>query len=118
MIKRTLILGSVLMALAVGVAACGGGDAAPTAAAQTSGTSVSVQDNSFSPATLKVAVGDTVTFTNDGGVAHTVTATSGAKFDSGTLEPGKTFTFTAEKAGSVSYVCTIHPGMQGTLEVG
>jgi plastocyanin len=63
-------------------------------------------------------VGDTVTFTNDGAVAHTVTATSGAKFDSGSLEPGKTFKFTAEKAGTVSYVCTIHPGMQGTIEVG
>jgi plastocyanin len=121
MIKRTLTLGLVLMALAAGVAACGGSggdDPAPATAAQTSSTSVSVQDNSFSPGTLKVSVGDTVTFTNDGGVAHTVTATSGAEFDSGTLAPGKTFKFTAEKAGTVSYVCTIHPGMQGTLEVG
>jgi plastocyanin len=66
---------------------------------------------------MKVAVGDTVTFTNDGAVAHTVTATSGGKFDSGSLAPGKTFKFTAEKAGTVSYVCTFHPGMQGTIEV-
>src|SRR5215213_3899346 len=119
MIKHTLTLGLLLVALAASVAACGGSDDAPAAAgaaAQAGGTSVSVQDNSFSRETLKVSVGDTVTFTNDGGVAHTVTATSGAKFDSGTLAPGKTFTFTAEKAGTVSYVCTIHPGMQGTLE--
>ena len=123
MIKRTLTLGFVLVALAAGIAACGGsgGDnSAPATdqAAKASGTSVSVQDNSFSPGTLKVSVGDTVTFTNDGAVAHTVTATNGAKFDSGSLEPGKTFKFTAEKAGTVSYVCTIHPGMQGTIEVG
>ena len=36
----------------------------------------------------------------------------------GSLAPGKTFSFTADKAGTVSYVCTFHPGMQGTLEVG
>ena len=79
---------------------------------------MSAQDNSFSPADLKVAVGDTVTFTNEGAIAHTVTATSGAEFDSGSLAPGATFEFTAEKAGTVSYVCTFHPGMQGTIEVG
>ena len=123
MIKRPLTVGLVLLALAAGIAACGGsGDDAPASSAaqapKTAGTAVSAQDNSFSPGTLKVRVGDVVTFTNDGAIDHTVTATSGAKFDSGTLEPGKTFTFTAEKAGSVSYVCTIHPGMQGTLEVG
>jgi plastocyanin len=118
MIKRTLILGLLLVALAAGMAACGGGDEAPApAAAKAGGTSVSAQDNSFSPGTLEVRVGDTVTFTNDGGVDHTVTATSGAKFDSGSLAPGATFKFTAEKAGTVSYVCTFHPGMQGTIEV-
>jgi plastocyanin len=118
MIKRTLILGLLLVALAAGMAACGGGDEAPApAAAKAGGTSVSAQDNSFSPGTLEVRVGDTVTFTNDGGVDHTVTATSGAKFDSGSLAPGATFKFTAVKAGTVSYVCTFHPGMQGTIEV-
>ena len=123
MIKRTLTLGFVLVALTGGLAACGSsGDdnAAPAAAAQTSkaaGPAVSAQDNSFSPGTLKVRVGDTVTFTNDGAIDHTVTATSGAQFDSGSLAPGATFKFTAEKAGTVSYVCTFHPGMQGTIEV-
>jgi plastocyanin len=120
MIKRTLTLGLVLVALAAGLAACGSsGDdnQSTTAAAKSGGNAVSAQDNSFSPGTLKVHVGDTVTFTNEGGVDHTVTATSGAKFDSGSLAPGATFKFTAEKAGTVSYVCTFHPGMQGTIEV-
>jgi len=120
MIKRTLTLGLVLVALAAGLAACGSSGDDSSAAAQTgkaAGPAVSAQDNSFSPGTLKVHVGDTVTFTNDGGVDHTVTATSGAKFDSGSLAPGATFKFTAEKAGTVSYVCTFHPGMQGTIEV-
>jgi plastocyanin len=120
MIKRTLTLGLVLVSLGAGVAACGGsGDdnASAAQAPKAAGNAVSAQDNSFSPGTLKVHVGDTVTFTNDGGVDHTVTATSGAKFDSGSLAPGAAFKFTAEKAGTVSYVCTFHPGMQGTIEV-
>jgi plastocyanin len=117
MIKRTLTLGLVLVSLGAGVAACGGDDKPAAAAAKSGGTAVSAQDNSFSPGTLEVHVGDTVTFTNDGGADHTVTATSGAQFDSGSLAPGATFKFTAEKAGTVSYVCTFHPGMQGTIKV-
>jgi plastocyanin len=67
---------------------------------------------------VEVAVGDTVTFTNEGAIAHTVTATSGADFDSGSLAPGATFKFTASEAGTVTYVCNFHPGMQGTIKVG
>jgi plastocyanin len=118
MIKRTLTITLVLAALGSGLAACGGSGDDATPAVAATGTEVSVQDNTFKPGTLKVAPGDTVTFTNDGAIAHTVTATSGAKFDSGSLAPGATFKFTAEKAGTVSYVCTFHPGMQGSIEVG
>jgi plastocyanin len=78
---------------------------------------VSVQDNTFKPGTIKVAVGDTITWKNDGAIAHTVTATDGADFDSGTLAPGATFSFTAEKAGTVKYICTFHAGMHGTITV-
>ena len=122
MLKRTLLIALVLAALGTGLAACGGsGDDAAPAAAQpptsAGGAKVSVQDNTFKPGNIKVKAGDTVTFTNDGAVAHTVTATDGADFDSGTLAPGKTFSFVAAGHGKISYVCTIHPGMQGTIEV-
>jgi plastocyanin len=118
MIKRTLTIGLAVAALGLG--ACGGSDepAASTAPQASGGTTVTVGDNSFTPANLKVAVGDTVTFENDGAIAHTATAAEGADFDSGSIAPGDTFTFTASKAGTVSYVCTFHPGMQGTIEVG
>jgi plastocyanin len=127
MLKRTLTTLVVVAALGTGLAACGGyGDDSSTTAAKpttttapaVAGAKVSVQDNTFTPGTIKAKVGDTITWTNDGQVAHTVTATDGADFDSGTLPPGKSFTFTADKAGTVAYVCTIHPGMQGTIEVG
>lgn len=120
MLKRTLILSLVLAALGTGLAACGGGS--PPVAAQppktAGGVSVSVQDNLFKPGNVKVKAGQTVTFTNDGAVAHTVTGIGGATFDSGTLAPGKTFSFIAEGKGRISYVCTIHAGMRGTIEVG
>jgi plastocyanin len=123
MVKRILTIAVVIAALGIGLAACGGSgdDSTPAAAAQAPATTgaakVSVQDNTFKPGAIKVKSGDTVTFTNDGGVAHTVTATDGADFDSGTLAPGKTFSFVAAGHGKISYVCTIHPGMQGTIEV-
>jgi plastocyanin len=129
MLKRTITTCLVFAALGTGLAACGGSgddsgttaaakDPAPTTAPAVSGPNVSVQDNTFKPGTIKVAVGDTITWKNAGAVAHTVTATDGAAFDSGTLEPGKSFTFTADKAGKISYVCNFHAGMQGTIEVG
>jgi plastocyanin len=114
MVKRILSL--CLAAAAFGLAACGGSDNEPAAQAPASaGDKVAVVDNSFSPASLKVAVGDWVTFENEGQIAHTVT---GDDFDSGSLAPGETFTFKASEKGTFSYVCTFHPGMQGTIEVG
>jgi plastocyanin len=127
MLKKTLKTALVVAALGAGLAACGGyGDGSSTTAAKpttttapaVAGATVSVQDNTFEPGTIRAKVGDTITWTNDGAVAHTVTATDGADFDSGTLAPGKSFTFTADKAGTISYVCNFHAGMQGTIEVG
>jgi plastocyanin len=122
MLKRTLMIAFVLAALGTGLAACGGsGDNSTPVAAQppktAGGVKVSVQDNSFAPGNVKVKAGETVTFTNDGAVAHTVTGVGGATFDSGTLAPGKTFSFIAEGKGKLTYVCTIHAGMKGTIEV-
>jgi plastocyanin len=120
MVKRILTIAVVIAALGTGLAACGGGSDSTPAAAQApapGGAKVSVQDNTFKPGDITVKSGDTVTFTNDGGVTHTVTATDGADFDSGSLAPGKTFSFVAAGHGKISYVCTIHPGMQGTITV-
>jgi plastocyanin len=119
MLKRTLIITLVLAALGTGLAACGA-DSTPIAAQPpktANGVTVSVQDNTFKPGDVKVKEGQTVTFTNDGAVAHTVTGIGGATFDSGTLAPGKTFSFIAEGKGKITYVCTIHAGMKGTIEV-
>jgi LPXTG-motif cell wall-anchored protein len=81
-----------------------------------SANSVSAGDNFFDPASLTIAVGDSVTWTNDGKVAHTVTA-NGGSFDSGNLNPGRSFTHTFSQAGTFRYFCQYHAGMTGTIEV-
>ena len=77
---------------------------------------VQAVDNAFRPATKTVAVGDTVTWTNAGSSAHEVTA---GAFKSGNLDPGKSYSWKATKAGTYSYVCRYHEslGMKGTLVV-
>jgi plastocyanin len=75
---------------------------------------VSIVDFAFEPATLDVAAGATVVWTNDGQAPHTVT---GDFADSGVLEPGQTFSHTFAESGEQSYACAIHPQMIGTIRV-
>jgi Copper binding proteins, plastocyanin/azurin family len=72
----------------------------------------------FVPASLKIAVGTTVTWTNQDSTAHTVTSDTGAWPDSGQLATGKSFSFTFNKAGTFAYHCAIHRSMTATIVVG
>ena len=78
---------------------------------------VSMKDLRFHPATLSVRPGETVTWRNDEAVDHNVVATKGARFRSRAFGGGRTYRFTPAGAGVVRYVCTLHPGMEGTLLV-
>ena len=75
-------------------------------------TSVTIKDYAFTPATLTVPAGTTVTWTNNDAVPHTATASDGS-FDSGNLNPGQSFSFTFATPGSYPYVCQYHAGMTG-----
>lgn len=77
---------------------------------------VTIVNFAFQPATLEVPVGTTVTWTNQGTAPHTVTADDGS-FDSGTLQPGGTFSMTFDTPGTFIYHCEIHPNMMGTIVV-
>jgi len=77
---------------------------------------VQITDFAFAPATLTVAVGDTVTWTNLDFVVHTATSTSGA-FDSGDLDQNESFSLTFTAPGTYAYLCTPHPDMAGTVIV-
>jgi plastocyanin len=63
-----------------------------------------------------VKVGEKIHWTNNDPYPHNVTAKNGA-FKSGNLDGGKTFDFTAKKAGRIPYVCTIHSGQKGAIVV-
>ena len=79
--------------------------------------SVSMKDIKFVPQQAAVKVGQKITWTNDEAVPHNVTATKGADFKSDTLNESATFDYTPTKAGTIDYVCTIHPGQDGRLIV-
>lgn len=68
------------------------------------------------PASTAVAKGDTVVWTNQMSMNHTVTADDGS-FDSGVLGKDKSFSQVFQNAGSVDYHCDIHPNMTGKIVV-
>jgi plastocyanin len=98
-----------------------GGMAAPSespglASPSVSGIVVSMKDMLFSPAELTIKAGDTVTWVNDDPVVHTLSDLGGA-FDSGSISPGGTWSYTFNDKASYDYYCSIHPLMTGKLVV-
>ena len=90
-----------------------GGSASSSTAA---GTAIEIKDFAFSPATLEVERGATVTVTNSDSTAHTWTADDGT-WDGGRLAPGKSASHTFDTAGTFTYHCEIHPSMKGKVVV-
>ncbi|MDH3470732.1 MAG: cupredoxin domain-containing protein, partial [Acidimicrobiia bacterium] len=93
-----------------------GTTATPGTATASARGDVAVIDNAFSPRSISVAAGTTITWANQGVVPHTITANDGG-FDSGFLMPGKTYRRTFSSSGTYDYFCSIHPGMVGTVNV-
>ncbi|MFB5611216.1 MAG: plastocyanin/azurin family copper-binding protein [Nitrosopumilaceae archaeon] len=76
----------------------------------------------FIPASVSVATGGIVTWSNDDTAAHTVTSGSPTEgpdgvFDSSLVMGGSTFQYTFNKAGVYDYFCMVHPWMTGTVNV-
>lgn len=86
-------------------------------ARKSASASVSVGDNFYSPASVSIAVGDTVTWRNNGQAPHSATADDGS-FDTGVFQPGSSRSHTFTRAGTFSYYCTVHGQVQsGTVRV-
>jgi len=86
------------------------------AARKSASASVTIVDFAFSPATVTVSVGDTVTWRNTGQAPHNATASDGS-FKTPDLNNGQSASHTFNSAGTFSYICTIHPNMHGTIRV-
>jgi len=80
---------------------------------------IEIKDYTYGPKTIKVKVGETVTWTNQDSVKHDITPdTESADFKaSELLGKGESYSFTFTKAGTYSYKCSPHPYMKATVEV-
>ncbi len=86
------------------------------------GASKSSDPPGYSPDSIVLVIGvnNTVTWTNNDSVHHTVTSTSapaGASFNSGNIGPGATYTHTFTVPGTYHYDCEYHSWMTGTIVV-
>lgn len=77
---------------------------------------VFIQGMAFSPSSITVKAGTTITWTNQDAVTHTVTSNTGL-FDSGSIGSGGTFSYMFDTAGTYSYHCAIHPSMTAKVIV-
>ena len=126
---RPLVLAAGAALAVMGLAGCGNGPPEGVqAAACTAGTAgaslgtpvvkVAATDALvFDPTTSPAKVGDIIEWDNTGSVAHTITFDSCPSLNDDTIAPGGKWQVKITVAGSYSYVCTIHPGMKGTLTV-
>src|ERR1700722_5232700 len=79
---------------------------------------VKIYNFSFSPATLTVAPGTTVTWTNRDDIPHTVVNSDDPKaFKSKVMDTDEKFSYTFTKPGTFAYFCSVHPKMTGTVVV-
>ncbi len=78
---------------------------------------VNIEEFAFTPTTLTVPVGSTVTWRNKDTAAHTATSDRPGGFDSGVLTQGQSFSFTFDTTGTFNYVCDIHPSIEGAIVV-
>jgi plastocyanin len=132
--KRLLIMLAACLALVA--AGCGGddeesspsGSGAATQKEDTSGSGsgaastsdaveIDMKNFQFAPKDATVKVGQTVKWVNQDTAPHDAVDEKTGQFKSDQFAKGESYEFTPEKAGKIAYVCTLHPGMEGTLTV-
>jgi plastocyanin len=122
---------AALLLLGGALAGCGGGrgtppggameqaaHGAPAAPAAAAADQVVIDNFTFSPATVTVAVGARVTWVNHDDVPHTVTSSVKPRlFDSGALDTDDRFSFVFTAPGTYDYFCAVHPHMTAKVIV-
>jgi plastocyanin len=111
----TLVAGTILSASPAS-ASGGGGCGRPVSDGPS--TTVTIRVFCFTPTVARVQPGQAVTFVNRDGFAHTVLGANGVWGSFDLLRGGQEVTYRFARTGIYSYVCTIHPGMVGTVVVG
>ncbi len=114
--KRLLILTSVAFLLAIGVLLSIGEENANAESTSAAASAVKIDNFSFTPTTLTVPVGATVTWTNADDLPHTVVSDD-KSFKSKALDTDEKFSYTFTKPGTYSYFCSLHPKMTAKVVV-
>lgn len=139
--KSKPLFAAALVALSLGLVACGDSGSDSTSEAETTppagesttetestesepapsgeaskSEKVSIVEFTYQPDPVVVQAGGKVTWQNEDAAPHTATADD-ESWDTGTIEQGKIGSETFKKSGTFSYYCEIHPTMQGTVEV-
>lgn len=87
------------------------------AVARTGAGEVTIKDFQFGPATLKVSAGQPVTWTNADDTPHQITVVGAREQRSEVVLKGQSAKLQFDEAGNIAYICGLHPGMKGTIEV-
>ena len=116
-----------VLIVAAALAGCGGDDSSGGGGSSSAAASnekcasdavvIKMANIKFDPAKATAKVGQAVCWENEDTVDHDAVANSGASFKSDLFHKGQTFTTKVDKAGTVKYECTIHPGMTGEIDV-
>jgi len=115
--QKTYLAGAVGMAALLAAALprlTAAGETAVKAAASTA--TVQIDNFTFTPATLTVAAGTTVTWKNEDDSPHRIGDKDGT-FKSAALDTDDTFSHLVATPGVYPYICTIHPYMAGKIVV-
>jgi plastocyanin len=136
------LLAAALVALSLGLVACGDSGSDSTTGAETTpptseetteetestesepapsgeaskSEKVDIVEFTYQPDPVVVQVGGKVIWQNQDAAPHTATADDDS-FDTGTIEKGKIGSETFKEAGTFTYFCEIHPTMHATVEV-
>jgi plastocyanin len=113
--RRQYALVSTVLAVAALLAALVAALLSPAPAAAQTAT-VEIVDFTFTPGSLEVEAGTTVTWVNNDSAPHTATG-DGGTFDTGTIDPGGSASITFSQPGTYSYFCAIHPDMTAVVVV-
>ena len=111
-----MAMGSTAEATTMTAPAAATGVAALATAGKITPNQVGIGNFQFTPRTLTVKAGTTVTWTNHDDIRHTVTATD-KRYGSGAIDTDGTFSHQFTMPGTYTYFCSIHPFMTGTIVV-
>jgi plastocyanin len=75
-----------------------------------------VKDFMFTPNSLTIKAGSSVTWANLDDEPHNVVSDAGL-FRSGAMDTNESFSFKFDKPGTYHFTCSIHPRMVGTIVV-